>query len=351
MRTEWMAALAVSAIALAQPPAEAATPKNALGAVVVSPDGATVYAAGDNRALYVIDAATLDVKARHALGSNPHTLMISADGATLVVHDTASRLIFLSTSDWSRKAVVDDAQAIALAAGADAVVAVGGARRDGGAYTTALKVYALADGAPKSDFAVKGDVQAVAAAPDLSSFTAMTKPVKDDSETRTQPPKDLPAGERGEFEMRNDGNAAEIVILDKAGAETFRGKTWFSASDATTSAHDGTSAYFFGYNNKNAKIGADGSVTFVQLAPRYLYGVDASPDGKRVAAGSLRDGAVHGLADGSTAQFKLDEVEGWPEYFRAFAFAPDGTVFAGTSAYRLIRVGPDGTIQASQPVF
>ena len=39
------------------------------------------------------------------------------------------------------------------------------------------------------------------------------------------------------------------------------------------------------------------------------------------------------------------------EYVRAFACGPDGTWFAGTSAYRMIRVGPDGAIQASQPVF
>lgn len=345
--------LAVSAcLALSLGGAQAATPKGALGAIAVSPDGATVAAAGDNHALYLLDPATLEVRQRLHLGSNPQEMWFSADGATLAVWTLDDEIRLLSTADWSLKATVPDVFLVAHAAQADALAVLGRAQRKDNVASTPLRLVALGDGAIKLDAVAKGEFVGLAAKPDAAGFVLITKPAKDESEAKADTPKDLKGAEKETFEQQHDGNVAEVLVLDAAGAETARVTSWFSQSGTLVGAFDGARAHFVGYGNENLTVNADGSLVGLFQGPTsYNYGIGVSPDQTRVAIGGLRDGSLVTLADGAAAIYEIDDLPGWPEYYKGFAFAPDGSVFAGTTSYRLVHIGADGTLIAVKPVF
>ncbi len=332
LRRILLAATAAFGLASGAANLEAATPKGALGALAVSPDGATVAAAGDNHALYLIDPATLEVRQRIHLGSNPQEMWYSADGKTLAVWTLDDEIRLLSTADWSLKATLPDVFQVAHAARADALVILG-------------RPKCANDGATR-------EFVGLAAKADASGFVLITKGVKDESEAKAETPKDLKGAEKETFELQHDGNTAEIVVLDGAGAETARVKSWYSQSGQLAGAHDGAQATFVGYGNENLTVKADGSLVGLFQGPTsYNYGIGVAPDQARIALGGLRHGSLVTLADQAGAVFELDQIQGWPEYYKGFAFAPDGSVYAGTTSFRLVHIGADGKIVAAKPVF
>ncbi len=328
--------------------ASAAVPKNALGAVAVSPDGATVVAAGDNRVLYVVDPASLEVKSRVHLGINPQEAVFSKDGATLAVWDTDGTITFYNVADWSVKTSVKGAEAIAFAPGGDVVAALG---RPANKDSTPVTLYALSDGSKKAEGLLTGAGKSIVAAPDGSSFAVLTERKETADETKQSIPSDVKGLARTEFEMKNDGFASEVIRLDAGLKETGRTATWYSGHELLSGVIDGDTAWFAGYSNKNLKITGAGESSVYDLPTGFAYGFGVSPDGKTLASGALRNGGTLSLADGAVTSFKLENEGGWPEYFEVFAFAPDGSVYGGTTAYRLIHVAPDGTVKTAKPIY
>jgi len=352
LRRVLLAATALLGLCFAPPATEAATPKGALGAIAVSPDGTTLAAAGDNHALYLIDPATLEVRQRIYLGSNPQELWYSADGKTLAVLTLDDEVRLLSTDDWSVKATLPEVYYAAHAAAADALVLLGRSKKTDGVSHTPLRVASLADGSVTLEAQVQGDFVGLAARADAGGFVLLTKGVKDESEAKAETPKDLKGAEKESFEQQHDGNSAEILVLDGGGAETARVKSWFSQSGSLTGVHDGGHAHFLGYGNENLTVNLDGSIVGLFQGPTsYNYGIGVAPDQARVALGGLRDGSLVTLADQAAVTFRLDDLPGWPEYYKGFAFAPDGSVYAGTTSYRIVHIGADGSLLLAKPVF
>lgn len=345
--------LGVTMAALAGGPGHAATPKSALGAIAVSPDGGTVAAGGDNRVLYLVDPATLEVRQRIAIGTNPLELWYSADGSTLAMLTTDDEVLFFDTASWTEKGVQENVLAVAQAAAADRLVVLGRPKKgQDGSMTTPLLVLPLTGGAPTSEITVVGEAVSIASRPDASAFAVLTKQVKDESETKQDPPSDLKGIDKEIFRLQHDQQASEIVLVDATGAETGRQKTWYSQSGILTGVYAADAVHFLGYSNKNAKFAADGSLLAVYEGPvSYNYGLGSDAAQGRVAVGSLRDGGIVTLADATSVTFTIDQGRGWPEYFKGFAFAPDGALWGGTTAFRLVHVGADGTLIAVKPVF
>ncbi len=354
MRQFLLATAATLTLALTAPSGDAATPKSALGAVAVSPDGATVAAAGDNFTLYLVDAANLQVRQRIYLGTNPQELYYSADGKTLAVFTLDDEVVLYSTEDWKPRATIGNRiQQVAHAAAADSLVLLGSSKRDkDNNYETPITVIALANGGVKLEAVLKADVAAIAAQPDAGAFIAMTKQVKDEKEEKAEPPKDLSATEKKNFKQQHDGNVAEILVLDASGSETARQPSWFSQSGSLTGVFNGSEAWFLGYSNENIRLKADGSIIdFFEGPSSYNYGIGVSADQTQVALGNLRTGSILDPATGASVVFKLDQLQGWPEYIKDLAFAPDGSVFAGTTSYRLVHIGADGKVIQAAPIY
>jgi hypothetical protein len=113
----------------------------------------------------------------------------------------------------------------------------------------------------------------------------------------------------------------------------------------------GDEAVVITYSGLSGKIGADGTVTPFKLMHGLNYGHALNASHEQVAGGNLRSFSVTTLADLTGNQGKLDKLPGWPEYFEGFAFAADGTIYAGTSGYRVARIAANGTLEAVVPVY
>jgi hypothetical protein len=134
--------------------------------------------------------------------------------------------------------------------------------------------------------------------------------------------------------------------------EIGRQPSWYSQSASLFGVYQADAVHFLGYNNKNAIVTEDGGLMLLFEGPvafNYALGTDAAQG--RVAVGSLREGAIVDLADSSAVEFDIDQGRGWPEYFEGFAFAPDGSLWGGTTAFRLVHVGADGKVMAAKPIF
>ncbi len=354
MRSPILATTALLAGLLLAPasPSLAANAKNALGALAVSPDGATIVAGGDSRALYLIDPADLAVRERVYLGTNPLEMAFSADGATLAVWTADDLVLLLSTESWEEVGRVEDVAYMSHAAAVDSLVVLGRSKRKSGVYTTPLQVVSLESGEVVVAATVAADAAGLASRPDASAFVVLAKGEKNEAEAKESPPGDMKGFEKEIFKQQHDERSGEVILLDAAGVEVGRTPTWFSAPANMTGAWIGEEVQFIGLHNKNLAVdGSGATLRMFQTPVDYNYGIALSPDQATAAFGDGRRGAVVSLADGGNVIFDLAPVPGPPEYVLGYAFAPDGSIFAGTSAYRLLHIGPDGTVRAMAPIF
>jgi len=332
--------------------AVAAVPKGALGAIAASPNGKTIVAAGDNRVLYVLDAKDLTVKKSLWIGINPLDIHYSKNGATIVIHDTKNNLVFYSTKTWKPIGEVGDANSIAVAEKADIIVASGRAKGRDEKAVTAVYGYSLATGKQVISAKVTVGVHAIGVLSDASRIFVLSKPVKTDKEKKEKPPANLKGLDKEEFKQKHDGKNAHFVTLDKTGKELGRYTTWYSSSSAVLLAAEGKSIFALNYSNTNAELDRTGKkTTLFKSKNSYNYGMGYSSASNAVASGGMGNGSIINLADGTATKFKIDRIGGWPEYFKGFSFAKDGTAYGGTTAYRLVKIGPDGKVEIVKPVF
>ena len=347
-----LASLAAGAALLfvALQPAAAGLPRDGLAAITVSADGKTVYAAGDNRVLYVLDAGTLEVRKRAYLGLNPYELILSGDGKMLVLHDSSGLLTMLDAESLEMKGRIEGAEAIATAPEAGIIFAVGKAKGRGPGAVTPLAAYRIATGEQVMQSSVKGKVVALAALPDGSRLHAMTDDYKSDAEEKKKPPKGMSGVERRTFVQKNDGKVSDVITLDANGTESGRFTTFMELGWETDFVATPDELRIVSNNGVAARLSPDGTKAELFEAGG-TYGFSFSPDGTRLAAGSLRKGELASMDSAATVPFKASRIGGWPEYFEGFAFGPDGHVYGGTSAYRLFKMDGQGRVVAEAPVF
>jgi hypothetical protein len=347
-----LATAALCAAALLSPAASlAGTPKNALGAIVVSPNGQFVIAAGDNLTLYVIEAATMAVRSRHWIGRNPDQLAFSADGSTLLLVDIDANLLFLDTATFQPKAEVNGLRMAAVLDGADQVVAMASPQKKDGKATTEIVVHALGTGAELRRITAEGEGTAIGGAADGSVIAMLTRAADTTAETKTKAPDDKKGFDKDIFEQQNDGKASEMLVFGADGQMTARHPLWFSTTSAPSIAVAFGQAHVIPFDNENLRVDiASGSSEMYRIGQNLNYGVAFSADHGQVATGGLADGSV-GPLGGTPVAFKTDRVGNWPEYIEGFAFAPDGTIFAGTTGYRLVKIGADGAVLGTASIF
>ena len=88
-----------------------------------------------------------------------------------------------------------------------------------------------------------------------------------------------------------------------------------------------------------------------KLDNSYNYGIGVSVDQKVIMSGGLSDGTYTKVDGLNKVKFQPDRLSGWPEYFKGFAVAGDGTAYGSTSAYRVIKIKPGGQFEKSVPVY
>jgi hypothetical protein len=354
MRLPHLAPLAalLAALAFCAPQSlQAAPPKNALGAIAVAPGGDWVVAAGDNLTLYLIDAKTMTVHSRYWIGLNPDRLAFSADAKTLVLIDSESSLTFLDTATFQPRSAVKNLRHAAVLAQADRIIGMTNPQKKDGKTTTDIVVHAMSDGAEVMRTTVEAEGAAVGGSADGSTLALLTRAADTTAETKTKAPDDKKGFDRDVFEQQNDAKASEALILDAAGTLTARHPLWFSTGGAPSMAIVNGQVHVIEFDNQNLRIDvASGTSEMYQVGDNLVYGLGFSPDHASIATGGLAEGSI-GATGGAVTDFKTDRVGNWPEYIKGMTFAPDGSVYAGTTGYRLLRIGAGGQVMSAIPVY
>ncbi|NOQ36662.1 MAG: hypothetical protein GQ569_12340, partial [Methylococcaceae bacterium] len=326
------------------------TPKSALGAIAMSSDGSQLVVAGDNRVLYVLDPKTLEVTKRVWIKVNPYEMFFSKDGSVLAIEESGSALYFYDTKTWELKASTKERSVGNVAHAADADLLAGFSSSSKG---TTVKLFNIADAKEVASFEIAEKLEAIAITPDGKQLAGITKSIKTDKEKRTKAPKELKDLARLKFEQQNDEKMSKIIWFDAAGKVGVQVESWYSSRGNTRLAMPTAAAvYVINYSNKNAVVPQKGEVSLFKLNNSYNYGIGVSLDQTQVGTGGLRNGSVTKLADAvNGATFKIDSLPSWPEYFKGFIVAKDGTAYGVTTAYRLAKVKANGEIEKVVPVF
>ncbi len=349
-----IAAIACTALLSFAVPAGAALPVDAIGAIAVSPDGSTIVATGNPRTFYVLDATTLEVKDRVWHGYNPLRLNWSKDGSTLALFHTDDVVTFFDAATLKEKTSTEKFTDHCFAGESERLVTMTSGREKDGKVPVTLAVYSLATGEKLSSAEIDYStaVVAIACSPDASDIVLVTKEYDVGTEEKKQPPQDLPRDEQPEFRKRHDGKAMWFGWFDgelKKGPEF---ESWFSSSAPNLFFVKDGKALWLRSATENVELGMDGSVTMKTLTKaNSFYGEMASADHGYFLVGAMNKGQIVDTATLNEVEFAFSgRLAGWPEYLYGFAIAPDGTIYGGTSAYRMMKIAPDGKVSIMKPV-
>ncbi len=328
----------------------AGTPLGGL-AVAVSPVGDVLVAGGDSRTLLISNSAKMEITNRLWLGVTMVALNFNKDGSKLLVEDTDGTLYLVDAKTWKVVKSEKKISLMSVSQKADLVAGLDGDYND-------PKVKFLS----ASDFSLKGTA-ALEKGKRVSSLglnaagtrlAVLFEAVTDDAEPNvTTTPPDLKGLDAEEFKLKNDGKTSRLVVFEvPSGKKITDNKLYYSPSGTGSKIYfDGDSAMLVNYGNLNATVTPEGTITLFKLRSSYNYGLGASADQKVILAGGLSSGTYINVDGMKQTTFDPDKIGGWPEYFKSFAVAADGTAYGSTSAYRVIRIKPDGSFDKSFPIY
>lgn len=323
-------------------------------AVAVTPDGSRLVAGGSNRVLYELDPETLEVKRRHWYGRQIMDMAFSPDGAALVVESTQI-IEWLKADTFEPFVTLEKGVSMAPAPRLDLVaVAVHG-------FPPSIRLYGFSDGQQKAEIQYDRTVPVAAygLSPDGKKLALLHYRRQDENEEKVAQ-KDIPEEIRKQrgyplevYKQQHDGYTSRFLVYEVAtGKALLDTKVWFGTSGGGhLVSWSGDDVLVTTYHNVNARIDPEGKVTPFELGNSYNYARHATTDGKAILTGGLRKGARTLMADLAATTFECDDLPGFPEYYKAFTSTKDGLAYAGTTAFRVVKIDAAGKIVKSAPVY
>jgi len=331
--------------------AHAALPLGGL-TVAVSPAGDKLVAGGTTRTILVLDPETLAVKARHWTGYSITGLSFDKSGRVLLVSDTDDAVHLFETTGWKKTASLPRRYHLTISTEGGVLA---GADRSSGA--SAIHIHSLRDGKETAKIAINSK-QGVfvmgfdAAGKRLAVLSTQIDTKEEQKLSYNQIPKELRDLARSEFEQRNDGKVSVLRVYDVAkGTMLWEKTTFYSMSTSRPRlVFDGDNVVTHNYSNVGARITPQGEVKLFKTASGN-YAIEATVDQKFLMTGGLRDLAITNVNTLQSVKGEIDRLPSWPEYFSGFsAPASNAVFFGGTTAYRVIKFGPDGKVLSAVPV-
>jgi len=314
--------------------------------VAVSPDGTTIVAGGDSRVLYVLDAGSLEVRQHVWLKTTIWGLTFNQDGSKLLVEDTSSTVYMLNTSDWTVVQEFKDSASLSPAASADRCAVQG--------KNNEILFLSMTTGEVQGKVSVGQKIAAFGLNAAGSQLAVIHEEQKDESEPTVKSgdvPKDLKGAARTEFELQNDGKTAMFQMFEvPSGAELLAHKIFYTTREAVV-FFDGEAVIVANYGNKNARIEPSGAIQIFELQNSFNYGIGVSADQTLMGSGGLSNGTYTTVAGPDMVPFTTEKLPGWPEYFKGFAFDANGNAYGATTAFRIFKFAPDGSVLTSVPVY
>ena len=347
MFRRFLAALAAGSILFAGGAARADSPANGLGGLAYDPAGGRILAAGDSRAIYVLDADTLTVTDRRYIGTTAVWMELSLDSKVLFLRDTGGRLVALDAASFEELWSVDRTDAAAYARAANQIV-----------YTTRKSRethLVVADGASFAESASinLGDFRTVGLGVSIDGLRAVAVSRSDErkDEEKKRPENSVKGLERAIFRQRHDQRGATIAEVDLITGTPAMTESWYKADNIRELIVSPTEAFVLTFTEDVARIARGGEVEMIDSGARNHYGAAMSRGMDALVTGSMRAVTIKPLAADAAQVMKLDTLPGWPEYVIRFAHGPEGLIYAATTAYRVLAIDPvAGTVEAA-PVY
>jgi hypothetical protein len=209
----------------------------------------------------------------------------------------------------------------------------------------------MSTGQKKKEASFELDGVAVGTNGDASQIVVLSRSKTDEAEKKEKTPKELEGLARDEFEQKHDGRTSEVLWLDGELKETHRYGTYYGDYGTNQLLVKDNVASFVSYRNKCAKFTPEGETSLFRTGTQYNYGIGVAPDQKLIASGGLATGMLMDMEKKTSISFDHNKLPGFPEYFYGFAFGPDGTIYGGTSAWRIIKVSPEGEVLSESPIY
>lgn len=323
---------------------KANVPKGGLGGVAVSPDGKILVAGGDNRVLYIMDPGSLQVKDRIWIKTNVYSMEFNKKGTVLVVEDTSGTLYFIKSGSWQVLTTVKNAGSMTAARSADLLAGVVSRYKK-----SSIKLLSMTDGSRKASIEVPAMVTAVALDSAGTKLAVLADGPKD-AETKKPAPKGMRGLPRESFIQQNDGKVSILAYYAIPSGEKLSERTIFYSDRRPLMRYDNDTVHIFNYKNVNVTIDGD-KISFFEGKSSLNYGMGLSVDHKHFLLGGLRQGTLGKFEGMTMVPFKIEAIPGWPEYYKGFASDNNGSFYAVTTAYRLVKINKSGAVEKVVPVF
>lgn len=320
-------------------------------AVAVSPGGKLVAVGGQNRVVYLLDPEKAEVRSRFWLGARIGELAFSKDGARLVVADETDRLHLLDVATGKTLARIANAAGMRALPATNLLVVhdLGDLTRNRLRFLSmeTLEEIGLVE-LPDRPISWKID----ASGKKLLAL-GMGKPGDEPVIPVTEMPRDLRGLARWKFRQKNDGLESILYEVEvPSGKVAATTKSWYTSdSDTTQLARVGSVTYVFNRVNLCAQIGPKGATTMFETSQGVNHALAVSPDGKTLFTAGMGGGMIGPIDGDKRAVFKLDELPGQSEFINRFSVQDDGSAWAVTTAYRLVRISRTGRVEKVTPVY
>ncbi len=323
-----------------------------LSTIAVSPDGKMLVAGGQSRVLYVLDAATMEVKNRIWTEARIGFVAFNKDGTRLVLETDEPGLRLYDTSTWKPVGRVDKADWTSTAPAADLMAAIQDEWEKSTIHFISMTTLAAA-----GSVEFKGRAAAFALDAEGKKLAVLTE-YKEEGEKKAED-KDKPENLEGlaasEWDQKNDGYTCKLLLFEvPSGKPLGSFDLWYTSTSGLGSTDillDKSFVYVINYYNVCAKIDEKGAVALFETKNSYNYGRGISADRKFILTGGMRDGTYTTVEGMKMVQFETDTLPGWPEYFESFAFAADGTAFGVTSGFRIVKITKEGRMEKASPLY
>ncbi len=306
--------------------------------ISVSADGKTVLVGGSNRTVYSVDADSLEVTDRRYVSELVRQIVHGANGDLVFFRDDADNLNAYNAGDMSFAWAARDVDEMTYDAESDTLAVLDEHYKD-----DSVRLLAAANGEQTQRIVMgklKSDI--IALTPGAGKALILTGYTKSDKEEKTEEPADLTKLQQADHKQMTDGYVSNVVTVD-FGAGTFEtAETPYRVSYPKSVRMQDDKIMILRTNRDSMMLGGDGSGGLIDLGEDYFNfsGIDAKGEtyiltnGVEIRFVPVDGGAAQGL-------LSAERLRGGPaEWVTAMAEAPDGTLYFGTNAYRLLRVSP-----------
>ncbi|WP_305969383.1 MULTISPECIES: hypothetical protein [unclassified Mameliella] len=307
--------------------------------ISVSPDGQTVLVGGTNRTVYSLSAETLEVTDRRYVSELVRQIVHGADGELVFFRDDADTLTAYKTADMSFAWKASDVDNMAYDPRAGAIAVLDQHYKDDSVSllfaATGEQMARVAMGKIKSNL--------IALAPGADKALILTNYAKSDAEEKADEPDDLSKLQKADFKQLHDGYVSNVVTVDFGTGAFEMSETPYRVSYPKAVRMAGDRMMILRTNMDSMMLAPDGSGELIDLGEDYFNYADIDAKGETYILTKGVDLRFVPVAqDGPEGLLKGERLRGGPaEWITAMAEAPDGTLYFGTNAYRLLKVGPD----------